>query len=162
MIPPLPTINDAIGLLAALSDPDKAKALLEEAKTHVETANKVFADARAAQAEADLGRQKYNVSEVNITAAKKALSEEKVRYELERQAAERAIATTLKVLDARSAALDKQETEQNARAAVLDSRGRSFDMAADRLSQQERDLAGREAKVNGMMKMLQPIMEKLR
>ena len=122
MIPPLPTINDSIELLTALSDPEKYKALLVELKEKAESAESVFRDAQGAQRAVDEERQNRVTERDKLDKDRRAFAEEKLKFAAARADSNKRLSDTLDTLNQKQKEQDEREGRQNAREAVLNTR----------------------------------------
>ena len=141
MIPPSPTINDAIGLLAALTDKDRVDALLAELKEKQENADKVFEQARAAQVDADArgaALKKAGDDFSRMMASANDQLSERLRVADETDAR----------LKKDSAEFDQRDKDLNDREARLGKLGASLDNREARLQAAEKALAARGAAVS--------------
>ena len=162
MIPPLPTINDAIGLLAALSDPDKTKAILEEAKGRVETANKMLADAQGAQRATDEERQSRAQERDEFGKQKVAFFEEKDRHLATAAKREHDLAEFGAALDAKEKVLNERYDAIGRSEAAVSSREVAADARHKALDAREGVALAREVKVESLMETLKPVMDMLK
>jgi len=162
MIPPLPTINDAIGLLAALSDPEKSRALLAELKEKAESAEKVFADAQGAQRAIDEERQNRARERDAIGKERMALSEEKIAHASKKSLDENQIRDILNTLNKKQKEQDEREGNQNSRDAILNTRELGVTKKVQELNEREGRVVAREIQAEELMKTFAPIIEHFR
>ena len=162
MIPPLPTINDAIGLLAALSDPDKTKAILEEAKGRVETANKMLADAQGAQRAIDEERQSRAQERDEFSMQKMVFSEEKASYFSTAAKREQGLVEFGAALDAKEKVLNERYDAIGRSEAAVSSREVAADARHKALDTREGVVLAREIKAESLMETLKPVMDMLK
>jgi len=139
MLPPLPAINDAIGLLAALGDPERTRSLLDEAKGHIEVANKALADAQAAQLAVDEDRKVRDKEREEIGRAKIALAEERdVHIASVRRDTESIAALAVK--------LERQTEEIKAKHAAIEAEDHRIRNERSELAEAWKELKAREEK----------------
>src|SRR5208282_6414391 len=162
MIPPLPTINDAIGLLAALSDPEKAKALLAELKEKAESAESVLQDAQGAQRAVDEERQNRVTERDKLDKDRRAFAEEKLKIAAAEETYNKSITITLATLNQKQKEQEDRESKQNSREAVLNTREFGISKKERELAERENKVTARESQVNDLMKTFAPIIEKFR
>jgi DNA repair exonuclease SbcCD ATPase subunit len=162
MLPPLTTINDAIGLLVALGDSERTKALLEELKGSVATANKMLAEVQAAQRYIDEDKRKRDAERDELGKAKLALAEARNIHAAKMKADSESFAALAiglqkkeQELAVREGVLDRRESEISAREAATEAKRRS-------LNEREGKVVDKELRVEELMKIFKPIMDQLR
>jgi len=162
MIPPLPTINDAIGLLAALSDPEKAKALLAELKEKAESAESVLQDAQGAQRAVDEERQNRITERDKLYKDRRAFAEEKIKIAAAEETYNKSITITLATLNQKQKEQEDRDGRQNAREAVLNTREMGVSKKEQHLNEREGRVVAREMQAEELMKTFAPIIEHFR
>src|SRR5271157_3236375 len=162
MIPPLPTINDAIGLLAALSDPEKAKALLAELKEKAESAESVLQDAQGAQRAVDEERQNRVTERDKLDKDRRAFVEEKLKFAAARADSNKRLSDTIDTLNQKQKEQEDRDGRQNAREAVLNTRELGVAKKEQQLNEREGRVVSREVQAEELMKTFAPIIEHFR
>ena len=161
MIPPSPAINDAIGLLAAISDPEKAKALLIETRDYVAKADATLRQAQEVTVAGQIAARDQAALIDKLGQERVAFVEEENRRAREWDTRSRGIDTAQKAIIEKQKQLGFLQDKIDADSAAL--RDRETAVIHDRqiLDAREKDLADREAKLAETLKDLGPIAARL-
>ena len=162
MIPPAPAINDAIGLLAAISDPARAAVILQEAKEHIETANKIFSEVHEAQREVDIERKTRAQEREEIERKRHELAQETASHKSRIDADSRGLVDWEKALDEKVRTLDELNAKAAQRHAEADARQTALDHKETELKAREGQVVLKEVKAEELMKLVQPLMDRLK
>ena len=161
MIPPSPAINDAIGLLAAISDPEKAKALLIEARDYVVKADATLRQAQEVAVAGQIAARDQAALIDKLGQERVAFVEEKNRRASEWDTQSRGIDAAQKAVIEKQKQLGFLQDHIDAESTAL--RDRETAVVHDRqiLDAREKDLIAREAELAETLKQLGPIAAKL-
>jgi chromosome segregation ATPase len=160
-LPPVDTINDAIGLLRAVIDVERVTGILEEMQKRVNDAGKLFVDAQAAQRDIDLRSGELANERIAFESARDRAGAEhqKKIVDLNNEAERLKAQTDLVVHDREALEARAQEVDKWERATVV-----RLQNASEReqvLNKREADLIEREARVKDLAETIAPIAAKL-
>lgn len=161
MIPPTPAINDAIGLLAAISDPAKAQALLVEMRDYVDTANGALRQAQEVAVAGQRAVEDQRAMSDKNGKDRLAFEEEKNRREAEWATQSQGVANVQRALAEKEKNLKLLEDKIDADMAAVADRERAVVHDRAVMDAREKALAEREFKLAETLKELGPIAQKL-
>jgi uncharacterized coiled-coil protein SlyX len=161
MIPPSPAINDAIGLLAALSDPEKSKAALEEMKKHSDTSQAALQAVQEKQRGIDQTTRDIAAMTDKLGKERVAFAEEKARAADQWQTQTRGLEEARRAVAASELKVRLLQDKLDADTSALGDRERAVVHDRAALDAREKDIAAREVKLADTLKDLGPIAKKL-
>lgn len=161
MIPPVPSINDALGLMAAIADPEKTKATLEEMKKHSETSQDALRKVQEQQKGIDQTTRDIAAMTDKLGKERVAFAEERGRFESQKQADVAALSEQRRALADKEKGLLLLQDKLDADTSSLSERERAVAHDRERLDAREADLTAREAHLAATIKELGPIAKKL-
>ncbi len=157
MIPPLPTINDSLGLLAAVADPVKSKAMLEEMQAHVKTSNEALDKAREETRQLEASRVKTVADAAKLIQDRRAFEGEKARVAAKWASDVASMGALSKEITDRDTALKQREAVLVARENAAVARENEAKSRVAALDQREKALAVREDKADRLLKSFEPL-----